>query len=469
MPKKAVATFFLLAFIGAVIFIYITWPRTKDQIPTSNNQRPFPSAPVPSPPTPNSVPVPEPAPAPNTPPKVPPGPKLHVMAWANPYEARALQVRTDAFGAGTGHDVDLRISADAAAYARDVRQAIQSGTPPDVCLVAARDFAGLDPSVDFADMKPAPGTAPRSLAAFTVGERIKAAPDEFSVNVLFYNPVYFDQAGIGYPGPHWTWDILDADARALQSQQLKDAAGEPIYAIELPADFDLWNVLCTQSGHPALDLGTWHVADDNTKESQMRALELIREIFQGLNIAAPVPKPGQAAGVQFGQQRAALFLGPSDLTATLPNFGYRFTLLPSSDIHRASLARVNGWAVTARAPDKDAARALAGYLATAPVHAGWTAAIKPAEADPVTDVCYEALGQSLVPRIGPRSAHMADFLDQQINLLARDNKQTTDALYARIQTEFQGNMEAPSISGALPHARDITPPAPKLDGQLRGM
>ncbi len=84
-------------------------------------------------------------------------------------------------------------------------------------------------------------------------------------------------------------------------------------------------------------------------------------------------------------------------------------------------------------------------------------------------VCYEALSQSLVPRLGPKSARMADFLDQQINLLARDHTQTTDALYARIQTEFQGDMEPPSISSELPRARDAKPPTPRLDGQLRGL
>ena len=67
MPKKAVAIFFLLAFLGAAIFVYLTFPRTKEEIPISNNQRPFPSAPMPSPNAPNGVPVPETVPHPNAP------------------------------------------------------------------------------------------------------------------------------------------------------------------------------------------------------------------------------------------------------------------------------------------------------------------------------------------------------------------------------------------------------------------
>src|SRR5471030_1320935 len=110
MPKKAVAIFFLLALLGAAIFVYFTFPRTKDEIPKSNNQRPFPSAPDPS-----GVPqpVPESVPHPNTP-KVPPGPTLRVMAWATGSEAKALEAEADAFGAATGRLASLTIDSDAA-------------------------------------------------------------------------------------------------------------------------------------------------------------------------------------------------------------------------------------------------------------------------------------------------------------------------------------------------------------------
>jgi ABC-type glycerol-3-phosphate transport system substrate-binding protein len=250
VPKKAVAIFFLLAFAGAALFIFFTVPRTKDQIPTSNNQRPFPSAPAPNTPNaPNGVPVPETVPHPNTP-KVPPGPSLHVMAWASAADARRLTADADSFVAATGRQVSLTIAADPLSYRRDLAQALTTDTPPDLCLVSSRDFSGLDPAQDLADAKPVDGTPPRAIAAFTVDGRIKAVPDEFTVEMLFYNPSHFDQAGLGYPGPHWTWDMLEADARAVASRQIKDAAGRPTYALELPADFDFWNILCARAVPP---------------------------------------------------------------------------------------------------------------------------------------------------------------------------------------------------------------------------
>jgi hypothetical protein len=65
---------------------------------------------------------------------------------------------------------------------------------------------------------------------------------------------------------------------------------------------------------------------------------------------------------------------------------------------------------------------------------------------------------------------MAQFLDQQINLLARDAQQNTDDLYDKIQTEFQGELSPPSISGSLPEAAGQKP-SPKIQDtpQLRGL
>jgi ABC-type glycerol-3-phosphate transport system substrate-binding protein len=461
-----VAVFFALAFLGAAIFVYLTFPRTKEEIPTSNNQRPFPSAPMPSPNAPNGVPVPESVPHPNVP-KMPPGPTLHVMAWASDPEAQQLEAETDAFGVATGRHVSLTVDADVGNYRRDLGIALASDSPPDVVLVASRDFSGLDPARDLADVTPMPATASRAVAAFTTGGRIKAAPDEFSAMVLYYNRTYFDEAGIGYPGPHWTWDIMEADARALDVLKLKTDAGQPVYPLELPADFDFWNILCTQAGHPALDQDAWHLSDDNTRETQLRALDFIHEIFQDYSVTAPLPKAGVQAGGLFAQKRSVLLIAPSSLAATMPTVPFAFTVLPQ-DMQRGSLARVNGWAVTAHALDKDAARALAGYLAYQPVHYGWSSIVKPTTDDSPEAVCYEALSQSIVPRIEPKSVHMAQFLDAQINLLARTGPEKTDALYDRIQTEYQG-MVPPTIGGEIPTSA-ATKPAPKIEDAplLRG-
>jgi ABC-type glycerol-3-phosphate transport system substrate-binding protein len=458
VPKKAVAIYLLLALFGAILFVYFTFPRTKEEIPQSNNQRPYPSSPGP-----NGMPVPESVPHPNTP-VVPHGPTLHVMAWANPAEAQALQAEADAFEATNGNPVALQVDGNAADYRRDLQQALLSGTPPDVCLIDARDFSGLVPERDLAPVTPPPGIAERSVEAFTIDDKTRAIPDEFSVDMLFYNPQHFDRAGIGYPGRHWTWDIMEAITRGLASLHLKTDSGESIYPLELPANFDFWNILCMQAGHPALDRDVWHLADSDGRESQLRGLDLIHEFFHELAVTAPAAKNGDAPGRFFAQQRASLLIAPSELAASLPNFPFQMTVLPS-DLARANLARVNGWAVTARSPQPDAAAALARYLGAQPVHTGWSSVENPTDPTSNAGLCHEGLEQSLLPRIEPKTARLAQMLDDQINLFARNPQApSSENLYAQIQREYL-SQDGPAVETTAPSAV-----APKAEvPQLRGL
>ena len=268
------------------------------------------------------------------------------------------------------------------------------------------------------------------------------------------------------PARTGTWDILEADTRALASLQIKDAAGKPVFPIELPADFDFWNILCTATGHPALDLGVWHLAgdaDNDTRESQLHALDVIHEIFTTLRVTAPLPRGIEPPGELFAAQRAALLIAPSSFAARLPSFHYAFTLLPR-DQYNASAAQVNGWAVTTASKQGEAARLLATYLAFQPVHVGWNGVKKPEDDDSPAGICYAALNQAVLPRVEPKTAPFTQFLDTQINQFARDGRLKTDALYARIQAQY-------SATTGIPLAAPSAGAGPKIDAgaQLRGL
>jgi len=471
VPKKAVVTFLLLALAGAALFVYFTFPRTKAEIPTSNNQVPFPSAPgpndvpVPTTPQPPPIPVPDTQPHPTTP-IAPHGPTLRVMAWASPAETVELQALADEATAETGVPISLTVEAGRDDYRRDLREAIDSAAPPDLCLIEARDFSGLDPAQDLVTVEAA-GMAPRARLAFTVGGALKAFPDEFSVDVLYYNKQQFDHAGIGYPDRHWNWDILEAMSRALASLKLTDRAGLPVYPLELPTDFDFWNVLCSQAGHAALDANVWHLNDVESREAQVRALGFIHDVFHELTVTAPLPRAGEQPGRFFAENRATLLIAPSNLQVTWKGVPAEFTLLPG-DMARASLAQVNGWAVTAKSSQPDAAARVAEILCHRPVHAGWSAAREPASLPGLTAICYEALDQAILPRIEPRNAPMARFIDAEINGLARNAQAQPGPLYDRILAEYQ-NFVAPPIEGGLPEAAHGLTPKIHGTGQLRGM
>jgi ABC-type glycerol-3-phosphate transport system substrate-binding protein len=457
MPRKAVAIYLILALLGAAIFIYLTFPRTKDQIPTSNNQRPFAEPPSPNP---GNAPVPETTPHPSTP-APPHGPTLRVMAWASPAEAQALSDQLDAYGAQTGWYASLTVLDDEASYRRELATDLASNTPPDVCLVNGRDFSGLDPARDLDNVTPDPGSASRSLAAFTLDGAEKACPAEFSVDLLFFNPAIFNRAGIAQPGPHWNWDVLQAMAHALGTLRQTTATGETIYPLEVPADFDFWNLLCSQAGHPALEAGTWHLGDADGRDAELRSLGLIRDFFGDRNATAPLPSNGTEPGRYFGEQRAAMMIGPSELVASLPNFGYQVTGLPR-DMCAASLARVNGWAVAARSSQPGGAQALAVWLARRPLHAGWSSVQTSVAQDGFTEICQASLAASVIPRLGTRDAQLARFLDDQIQQLARPGGGDPGQLYARIQAEYQSDFPESATKPSDPVKAHASAPASEL-------
>ncbi len=460
MNRTFVVAFLVLGLIGSAIYMYFTFPRTREEIPGSNNQIPFPSAPGP-----NNMPVPDAVPHPNTPP-APHGPTLRVMAWGAGEEAHRLTAQVDAYSARTGHAVSLTIDPTEADYRRDLAQAMTVGPAPDVCLVDARDFSGLDPARDLAAVSPEDIRAPRSIAAFTVGGEVKAFPAEFSVELLYFNRNQFDRAGIGYPGRHWTWDILEAMARALAACRLTTDAGQPIYPLELPTDFDFWNLLCTEAGHPALDLNVWHVEDAAGRDSQVRALTLLHEIFHDLAVTAPLPRSTEPPGHWFAEEQASLLIAPSDERAALGALPYGVTLMPS-DIERATLARVNGWGVLANSPRIEDARALAAGLAREPMHAGWSATHgDPADADEA--LCREALEMAVLPRLEARTAPFADELDREIGTLARNGNEAPDAVYAQIQTEYRTEYRLTDAAGGASSPAPIIAPRAQVP-TLRGL
>jgi hypothetical protein len=156
-----------------------------------------------------------------------------------------------------------------------------------------------------------------------------------------------------------------------------------------------------------------------------------------------------------------------------PALHYGMTVVPR-DLTLATLASVNGWAVPAKSTQSEAAQILAQYLTQRQVHAGWSS-VQPAPADTRgrragVPSATPRSRKHLVPRLDASTSHMAQFLDQQLNLLAHNPAQTPEVLYAKIQAEVLAPTSPASGAWGRAHARIGTLPAPKTDAstQLRG-
>jgi multiple sugar transport system substrate-binding protein len=146
-----------------------------------------------------------------------------------------LQTIIDAFEA---ENPGIKIEVSDAAYA-DYPTALQAdfvgGDPPDVFELEYQSFltyAANDVLLDLSDyLSPDVPYYPRALAAFQYEGRQLALPETFSTVLLFYNKDLFDQAGIAYPGPDWTFE----DAR--QAGLAITALGDDIWGIKAPITF----------------------------------------------------------------------------------------------------------------------------------------------------------------------------------------------------------------------------------------
>lgn len=83
------------------------------------------------------------------------------------------------------------------------------------------------------------------LRAFTVNEKLLAAPLTFTPIMLVYNKSMFDHAGLAYPDASWTWDELLAAASSLTRHE-----GDHVeqYGFSLSSSYNRWPLFVLQNG-----------------------------------------------------------------------------------------------------------------------------------------------------------------------------------------------------------------------------
>lgn len=109
------------------------------------------------------------------------------------------------------------------------------GEPPDVFELNYESFvsyAANDVLLDLGSYLDAEAPYyPRALEAFQYEGQQLALPESFSTVLLFYNQDLFDQAGIDYPAPDWTWE------QAVEAGRAISALGDDIWGLYSPIQF----------------------------------------------------------------------------------------------------------------------------------------------------------------------------------------------------------------------------------------
>ncbi len=163
------------------------------------------------------------------------------------------------------------------------------GDPPDVFELNYENFVAYAANDVLLDLTPYVDPTipyyPRALGAFQYEGKQFALPETFSTVLLFYNKELFDQAGIDYPAPDWTWD--DTLEAALKIRAL----GDDIWGIYSPIQFWEFYKRAAQNGCAFFN-------EDQT-EALVNAPECVEalEVMVGLMETGAMPTPAEQAGI----------------------------------------------------------------------------------------------------------------------------------------------------------------------------
>ena len=239
-------------------------------------------------------------------------PKIHVTVQNYGNADYALQKVLTAIRGGSYPDIVYLYGSWAANIARTPR---------------AVDLAPLikaDPSINWDDFWPA------ERQAVSVGPKIVGVPALVDNLALVYNKKLFDQAGMSYPTPDWTWDDFRAAAKRLTDPSAKqfgwayvnDASEDTVWRF----DALLW-----QAGGDILTPDQKHAAFNSP--AGVAAATLLQQMATVDHSIYLDNGNGNYANLFNSGKIAMLFTGPWDLSG-FPDVDYGIQILPGNENHQ---------------------------------------------------------------------------------------------------------------------------------------
>ncbi|MFC1726363.1 extracellular solute-binding protein [candidate division KSB1 bacterium] len=146
-------------------------------------------------------------------------------------------------------------------YNEKIMMMIASGTPPDVFILDSNQLPAYINKDLLLDLSPYLEEAGYDttlyyrniLSIAQRNDKLYALPNDFTTLVVYYNKDLFDDAGVEYPGPDWTWDDFLDKAKKLTRDTNND--GEPdVYGFVLmPSEYYLYHPWIWLNGGDILD------------------------------------------------------------------------------------------------------------------------------------------------------------------------------------------------------------------------
>lgn len=303
--------------------------------------------------------------------------KLSVWVFSGEIPGAAWERIVREFEKTSGYRVGLTVFDSEEKYRESLRMALAEKHLPDLFLIESTEAEALKEAgqITPVDLEPVDATewVPGALGAFRRGDKTLGFPSEFTLLALYYNASSFDRVGIAYPDVHWTWETLLGISQAIYLAPQGDRT-EPLYSLELPLRFDVWQTFAAQAGGGLYEGSTWQVGAPKARAAQVKSLTYLRNFLKQYVI---VPRtPSAVSGTLFVQGRASMAIAGTELLRELrsrPSLRWGVAPLPK-DENRSTVVKARGWTVAAACgKPKDAAK-LARALATQPSRTSWLSA-----------------------------------------------------------------------------------------------
>ena len=258
-------------------------------------------------------------------------------------------------------------------YAQALSNRLAEDPPPDVVAVDSFSFAGL---ADAGKLAPIPSTVmvaqdlhPKVRAAFEVDGQLMCARVEASTLALVYNKAVFDALAQPYPQADWTWDDLQAAAKALT------VVDSGYYGLVASPDFSRWLAFLRQAGGDVLE------ADGQVSletEAGSAALGFFVGLFQNGYAHTPLEFGAAWSGEAFAGDHIAMTIEGNWLIPYLrdaaPGLDFGVVDLPGGPPPtgtEATVAFANCYAIPADSPHPAEAAALIAYLTSPEAMTAW--------------------------------------------------------------------------------------------------
>lgn len=206
------------------------------------------------------------------------------------------------------------------------------------------------------------------MNAFTYNGKIYGIPKDFNTLALFYNKKIFDAAGVSYPTDDWTWDDLQAAAKAIQAKADDiQAAGFPDFKASLCMASDTARFLpfVFQNGGSFFNADRTQVVLNSPEAVGALQFYTNFELKDGTAMRPSEIGAGWQ-GEAFGKEDVAMVMEGgwmvSFLADSFPDVDYSAVELPQGPAGRGNMLFTVAYAIPATENDPELAFKLLDYL-----------------------------------------------------------------------------------------------------------